>query len=798
MLLDKLVGFIGRHWRGLLLWIVITAVGLFWVLPNLSGLLPFLGTLAILIFQLLYAILFMIVQFGALIWFMSRGRTYWIMPGETGISFKDYRGQNEVLEVARRTVTLLRGVKEFKRMGGEVTRGILLVGPPGTGKSYLGQAIAHESGVPFGYASGTSFMNMFWGMDVLTVWRLYRKARNLARQHGACILFIDEIDAIGASRFAPGSGGVYAGGAAGIFGGMRTALNQLLIEMDPPRVDDNWRRRLLRRLGFKLPPAVRPVVLTMGATNIPDILDPALLRPGRFDRQISIDPPDFDGRKDIIEYYLSKVRHEEMPIDRMAEDTIGYTPVTIKYVINESVIVAHFKGRDAITYQDFIEAVETREWGLRQPIRTMKEAERRVLAYHETGHAFAQAKLLPRERVSKVTIIRHGRALGLSATKPLEETWTTSREELLGHIKSALASKAAEELFLGTTHTGVVSDLQQATQLAGVYVGLVGMGGSLKSAAAGTRIDEEAVERLLAEQYEDVKRLLANNADIIHALAAKLLEKHELTGDEVTTIIKEVEARRPPLAELLNEENRRIAYHEAGHAVVQALCLPHKPLVRISIMDRSYVDDFAGSMGATYQIAKRTATREDLLAEICAFLGGRAAEELFLGLLLAGSENDLKQATLIARRMVARLGLGGSLYYGEEPVRVRRPDSADEAGGNGRDGHTWGWGSSGETRGQVEAILNEQYELAKSLLQQHAPLVHALAQRLLAKQELSGSEVTEIIRSSGIQVEAEPTVLPAPQEEAAGGRESVRPESDVPAAGLTSPAAAQDQAAAGQ
>ena len=169
---EKIAGFVGRHWRALIVWLVIVAAFFVWVMPNMETVLPVLGFVAYLLFQLLFAVMFMVVQFGALFYFLSRGRTYWVMPGETGVGFKDYRGQKDVLETASRWVTLLRGVKEFKRMGGEVSKGLLLVGPPGTGKSYLAQCIATEAGVPFGYTSASSFRQMFMGMDVMTVWRL--------------------------------------------------------------------------------------------------------------------------------------------------------------------------------------------------------------------------------------------------------------------------------------------------------------------------------------------------------------------------------------------------------------------------------------------------------------------------------------------------------------------------------------------------------------------------------------------------------------------------------------------------
>jgi ATP-dependent Zn protease len=477
------------------------------------------------------------------------------MPGgETGISFKDYRGNEQVLEVSARVVTLLRGVRDFKRMGGEVSRGLLLIGPPGTGKTYLAQAIATEAGVPFAYASAPGFQNMFMGVGNLRITMLYAKARRLARRYGSAIIFIDEIDAVGTARTSQmGGGGGMMGGMFG--GGGMGMLNTLLLEMDPPNVDTSWKARVLRRLGLRRGRMVQPVVLTIGATNISEVLDQALLRPGRFDRKITIDPPDFDGRKDVIQYYVDKVRHDpNIDLDKIAADTVGYTPVSIKYLINEAAVVAHFEGRDFISYQDFSQARETNEWGLRQPIRSMSEKERRRLAYHETGHALAMALLQPENQLYKVTIIRYGRALGLAASTPLEERYTQTREEVLSEIKVALASRAAEELFLGTGLTGVTSDLQQATRLAMGYFGYYGMGNSfysylaMPSGLGGIDPDtKRRIEALLDEQYREVKQLLAEHADEVHIIAKRLLDELELHGEDVKEILETQRSKREPV-----------------------------------------------------------------------------------------------------------------------------------------------------------------------------------------------------------------------------------------------------------
>src|SRR5262249_801240 len=208
-------------------------------------------------------------------------------------------------------------------------------------------------------------------------------------------------------------------------GGGAAAMNQLPTEMDPLPRDDSMKAKLKRRLGLNTKRAEIPLVLTMGATNLASVLDQALLRPGRFDRKIFVDYPDYDGRKEIIAYYLDKVAHEDMDLDRLSSDTIGQSPAAIKFIVNESVINAHFNGRKKITYQDFLAALNHHESGIPHPIRNMLPEDKRVLAYHEAGHAVAMLKLLKRHRVTRVTIIRHEGALGFAQTKQLQKTYTT-------------------------------------------------------------------------------------------------------------------------------------------------------------------------------------------------------------------------------------------------------------------------------------------------------------------------------------------------------------------------------------
>ncbi|WP_445505677.1 AAA family ATPase [Niallia sp. 03091] len=489
--------------------------------------------------QLLFAVVFIIIQFVALFWFLARGRTYWILPGETGSSWDDYRGNPEIVENAKRIVTLLKGVKEFKQMGGEAIRGLLLCGPPGTGKSYLAQVIANEAQVPFAYASAPSFQNMFFGVGNLKVMGLYKKARKLAKVYGACIIFIDEVDAIGMSRQ---SGGGAAGGMFGMGGGTGL-LNELLLQMDPPNIDNSRIAKLLRLVGLRRKKADRPAVLTIAATNLPDVLDQALLRPGRFDRKLWVDTPDYDGRVDVFQYYLKKVKRDAtLTADRVALDTIGYSPAQIKHIVNESIVIAHQRGAQDASYEDFRNAMETYEWGLKQPLRSMSEDEKRNVAYHEAGHAVAQYLLKPHERVWKVTIIRRGGALGLAATKPTKERYNRSDSEMLAEIQVCLAARAAEEEFLGKKLNGVTSDLQQATQLAGAYIGMVGMGDELFSwLTTGSHTDalkqlRPKINKLLDDQMNQVKKLIKEQSNFVHEIAEELLKRGDLTGEEIEQI----------------------------------------------------------------------------------------------------------------------------------------------------------------------------------------------------------------------------------------------------------------------
>src|SRR2546421_709403 len=484
--MDQFGRFVKLRW----LWLILAGIAAWYfivnVIPQLTP--PSPGTIFLYVFQIAFAVLFIVIQFAALFWFLGRPRLYWVMPGETGINFDDYKGNPEVLEAARRIVLLLQGVKEFKEMGGAPVRGLLLSGDPGTGKSYLAQCMSTEAGVPFAYASAASFRAMFIGMDVLMIKRLYNKARRLARDYGGCVVFMDEFDAIGMSRSRSGGGTMAMGG--GMFGAMggTGGLNELLMQMDPLNIETGWFKKILRTLGLSHSRVQAEPVLTVGATNIPDSLDPALLRPGRFDRRIHVAPPTDKYRGEVIVYYLDKVAHDpNISIETLSQRLVNYTPVAIKHVINEAVIIAHFDGREQVVYKDLIEAQDVHEFGLRQ-LSELTAIDRRRLAYHEAGHAVTSDL----EHATQLAAAYVG-AYGMDGT---------------------LISYAAFANPLTGTGSMHVPDLVERT------------------------------EGVLQSQFKAVKHLLQEHSEALIAVAEALIERDELIADEIKALIDEADAKR--------------------------------------------------------------------------------------------------------------------------------------------------------------------------------------------------------------------------------------------------------------
>lgn len=553
--------------RLLILFIIVGgAIGLYGIRGIFQGILDMIGQAPQLLVLLLFYSFMMIVQFGALMWFMSRPRTYTVTPDkpQIGLSFENYRGQPDLLEHAKSLVRILKGVKPFQERGGEMPAGMLLAGPPGTGKTFLAGVMAAEANLPFIYVDASSLSSMFFGVDALIVVSLFRKARGLARkfalpgQPGCCILFIDELDSVGLAR-----GGVQGGQRQGMMGGMgmmgvgSMALNTMLNQMDSlgKHVEDRLKYKIARWFGFiRGPVPPKPVVFVIGATNRPDVLDPALVRAGRLDRKLMVYVPDGDGRRDIIQHYLRLKAHDpEMPVDLMVGDSIGWTPIDIKTIINEALIVAHDAGREFLTYRDWLQATDARMLGIKQPIQTMSAPDRRAIAYHEAGHAVAARYLQQENRIQKASIIRMGDALGVVQRSSREERYTRHAREIETDIMVSLASRAVEEVYLGTKMAGASSDLQTATFLAMNYIGVLGMGPTLLTVPASGVMSPpggvlKLADRLLDDLFEETKRLVREKEYAVHAVAGALALRGELIGPELEEIFEAADLSNPEMA----------------------------------------------------------------------------------------------------------------------------------------------------------------------------------------------------------------------------------------------------------
>jgi cell division protease FtsH len=504
---------------------------------------------------LLYAGL-IIGQFGLMFWFLGRARTYTIWPGSDtqGVSFADYRGQPELLDQAKQVVTLLRGVRAFEEAGGEPLNGLLLEGPPGTGKTWLAKAISTEAGVPFFYIDGSGMQSMFFGIAPLKVMNLYRKARNAAKEYGASIIFIDEVDSVGSRGGVARKRDTYAEEPLLrstrlpiMFGGMSGAnvglLSTLLVEMSGFSQEHGfwarkrawWYKNILRRK----PPKPKKRVLTIGATNRINALDPALLRPGRFDKKIRVDAPDLEGRRDIFEYYLTKMAHDEsMDPLVLAVETPYYTPADIKYLLNEALRYALFDGRTYMTYRDFKLAQPEHEMGLRTPIKNMTREAKYRLAAHEAAHAIAVRLYRPDWRIARITIIQQGDAFGYVLSMPATENYDhlTTYDNLYNRLKVAVAGKAGEMEFCGVDSQtlGVGGDFAniraalRAMASAGMF-GPLGVSGEPETIKTVRDLMEETFLQVL-----DMVRIdLRMHREMGESLIQLLLEKEELMADDV-------------------------------------------------------------------------------------------------------------------------------------------------------------------------------------------------------------------------------------------------------------------------
>ena len=480
---------------------------------------------------------------------------------ETGVTFADVAGEDEAKESLVEIVDFLHNPQKYTRIGAKLPKGALLVGPPGTGKTLLARAVAGEAHVPFYSLSGSDFVEMFVGVGASRVRDLFKQAQ----QSAPCIIFIDEIDAIGRSRDSR-------------FGGndeREQTLNQLLAEMD----------------GFDPSKGL----LVMAATNRPEILDPALLRPGRFDRRVIVDKPDLKGRINILKVHSKDVRLDEsVDFEEIALATSGAVGADLANMMNEAAINAVKHGRQAVSQKDLFEAVELVLVGKEKKDRILSQEERRIVSYHEVGHALVTALQKDAEPVQKITIVpRTMGALGYVMQVPEEEKYLNTKKELEAMLVVSLAGRAAEELVFETVTTGAANDIEQATRIARAMVtqygmsekfGLMGLATQENQYLTGRTVlncgDATAAEidtevmRMLKEAYGEAKRLLAENRDAMDQIAEFLIEKETITGKEFMKIFRKVKGIPEPPEEEQHEEKTRMGMRQEPPQAPQILQAP--------------------------------------------------------------------------------------------------------------------------------------------------------------------------------------------------------------------------------
>ena len=494
--------------------------------------LSFLPTIGLILIMVVFWIFFMKQAQGggpggAMSFGKSRARLS--VDDKNKKTFADVAGEDEEKEELQEIVEFLKNPQKFRELGARIPKGFLLVGPPGTGKTLLAKAVAGEAGVPFFSISGSDFVEMFVGVGASRVRDLFEQAK----KSSPCIIFIDEIDAVGRQR------------GAGLGGGhdeREQTLNQLLVEMD----------------GF----SINEGVIVIAATNRPDILDSALLRPGRFDRQVLVDAPDVKGREEILKVHSKgKPLAEDVKLDVLAKTTVGFTGADLENLVNEAALRAAKNGQKEITMFDLEESIMKVIAGPEKKTRVVTEKERKLTAYHEAGHAVVSKMLPTQNRVHQISIIPRGRAGGYTLSLPKEDTSYTSKTEMCEEIVSLLGGRVAEKLFLDDISTGASNDIERATAIAKNMVVKYGMSDELGTRTFGSSNDEvfigrdfghtkdysEAVaakidaeiKNIIDKAYEDCSKILSAQSDKVKATAELLLEKEKVDAEEFETLFAE-------------------------------------------------------------------------------------------------------------------------------------------------------------------------------------------------------------------------------------------------------------------
>jgi len=457
----------------------------------------------------------------------GKSRARLLTENQQRITFEDVAGVEESKTELEEIIEFLREPKKFTRLGGRIPKGVLLVGPPGTGKTLLARAVAGEAGVPFFSISGSDFVEMFVGVGASRVRDLFLQGK----KNAPCIIFIDEIDAVGRHR------------GAGLGGGhdeREQTLNQLLVEMD----------------GFES----NEGVILIAATNRPDVLDPALLRPGRFDRRVVVPRPDLRGRLMILNVHTRRVPlHDDVNLEQIARGTPGFVGADLQNLVNEAALLAARRDADRVSIVDFELAKDKVLLGAERKSMIMSEEDKRVTAYHEAGHALVAMLEKDCDPVHKVTIIPRGMALGLTQTLPTEDRYNLSKDQILAQIKHAMGGRAAEDLVFDQFTTGASNDLQQATEMARRMVCKYGMSNKLGPVSYGDEdhdvflgrdfvsrkdysekkaqeIDDE-VSDILSERYQSARQTLVDQRELLDRIAESLLERETLAGEDLNRLL---------------------------------------------------------------------------------------------------------------------------------------------------------------------------------------------------------------------------------------------------------------------
>jgi cell division protease FtsH len=464
----------------------------------------------------------------------GKSRARMMNPERARVTFKDVAGLDEVVDELEEVVDFLKEPGKYRRLGAEIPKGVVLLGPPGCGKTLLAKAIAGEAEVPFFFISGSDFVEMFVGVGAARVRDLFDQAKRRA----PCLIFIDELDAVGRHR------------GSGIGGGhdeREQTLNQLLVEMD----------------GFE----PNSGVIVLAATNRPDILDPALLRPGRFDRRVVVDNPDVNGREGILKIHLkNKPISGEVDLKRLAQRTSGFTGADLRNVANEAALLTARRGLEQITMSELDEAIERVVAGPERRSRVISDREKKVIAHHELGHAIVAYRLPGSDPVHKVSVLPRGLALGYTLQFPEEDTFLHSRQQLLNRLAVLLGGRAAEQLAFNEVTTGAANDLERSTDMAREMVMRYGMSEELGPLTFGTkheniflgkalaesrnysedvaaRIDAE-VKRIIDECFERAKKTISNDREILTRISEVLVERETLSGEELKQMMSDFDHER--------------------------------------------------------------------------------------------------------------------------------------------------------------------------------------------------------------------------------------------------------------